>query len=493
MTPPADKPHIDALAELLDARGLNAEDFIQIVDILGALKKKESTNIEKKEREKDKGNKIFVDKEFVFETRDDCFIYRDGRTKTGNYYVRIYDADTKKVYSKSLRTRHRVNALVAAETLYREKKDKLMKGVKMVSITTNEMVELYLKRRSGELTHIPKTGITHKSYDRLKQQLKYWTLYIRFLKLEKVHIEKLSPDIGRDFGNWILNQPKQYYKETSRSRETINHIIASVKKMYRDIALEEKYITYNEFPKFKYLKVQPDNAPKRDVLNVEEYEELTKWMQNKYCREKGLSELEQVKRRVFALYFSIHYNIGARTKEVLGMRWSDITINPNDSAENKKRNRVIHIHAENSKTGKSRNIVAPIAEKLERIKKHYKKIGYEPEPNDFVFINLSKTKRGANIAYQTPALDKRLKSVLELSGLKERLDQDGRHITLYSARHFYCTQRLLNKVDMHTLSLNMGTSITYIETTYSHLTTLLMSEEITKGQGWRPKGIDDDI
>ena len=229
------------------------------------------------------------------------------------------------------------------------------------------------------------------------------------------------------------------------------------------------------------------------MLNVEEYEELTKWMQNKYCREKGLSELEQVKRRVFALYFSIHYNIGARTKEVLGMRWSDITINPNDSAENKKRNRVIHIHAENSKTGKSRNIVAPIAEKLERVKKHYKKIGYEPEPNDFVFINLSKTKRGANIAYQTPALDKRLKSVLELSGLKERLDQDGRHITLYSARHFYCTQRLLNKVDMHTLSLNMGTSITYIETTYSHLTTLLMSEEITKGQGWRPKGIDDDI
>ena len=124
MTPPADKPHIDALAELLDARGLNADDFIQIVDILGTLKKKESDNIEKEKKKENTANKIFVDKEFVFETRDDCFIYRDGRTKSGNYYIRIYDADTKKVFSKSLRTRHRVNALVAAESLYREKKDK---------------------------------------------------------------------------------------------------------------------------------------------------------------------------------------------------------------------------------------------------------------------------------------------------------------------------------------------------------------------------------
>ena len=493
MTPPADKPHIDALAELLDARGLNADDFIQIVDILGTLKKKEGDNIEKEKKKEDTANKIFVDKEFVFETRDDCFIYRDGRTKSGNYYIRIYDADTKKVFSKSLRTRHRVNALVAAESLYREKKDKLMKGVKMVSITTPEMVELYINRRSKELTHIPKTGITHSSFSRVKTQLNYWVQYIKFLKLEKTHIEKLPVDIGKDFGMWILNQPKQYYKDKgARDRATINHIIASVKKMYRDIALEDKYITWNEFPKFKYLKVQPDNKPKRDVLTLEEYEELTKWMQNKYCRESGIEELEQIKRRLFALYFSINYNIGARTKEMLAIKWSDITINPNDTPENKRRNRVIHIHAENSKTGRSRNIVAPIAEKLERIKKHYKKLNYTPEPNDYVFINLTKTKRGSNIPYKTPAMEKRLKQVLELSGMKEKLEQEGRHITLYSARHFYCTQRLMHKVDMHTLALNMGTSINYIEKTYSHLTTLMMSDEITKGQGWQPQTTDKE-
>ena len=171
---------------------------------------------------------------------------------------------------------------------------------------------------------------------------------------------------------------------------------------------------------------------------------------------------------------------------MLGIKWKDISINPNDTPEQRKTNRVVRIHAENSKTGKGRYIVAPIAEKLDRIKKHYKKLGYEPKPNDYVFINLTKTKRDKNIPYQTPAMEKRLKSVLLLSGMKERLDADGRHITLYSARHFYCTMRLMNKVDMHTLALNMGTSITYIEKTYSHLTTLMMSDEITRGQGWKP-------
>lgn len=46
---------------------------------------------------------------------------------------------------------------------------------------------------------------------------------------------------------------------------------------------------------------------------------------------------------------------------------------------------------------------------------------------------------------------------------------------------------------MGDLALNMGTSITYIEKTYSYLTTLMRSEEITKGQGWSGKVKTDKI
>ena len=40
---------------------------------------------------------------------------------------------------------------------------------------------------------------------------------------------------------------------------------------------------------------------------------------------------------------------------MLAIKWSDITINPNDTLKTKKIEN--SIHAENSKTGRSRNIV----------------------------------------------------------------------------------------------------------------------------------------
>jgi hypothetical protein len=42
----------------------------------------------------------------------------------------------------------------------------------------------------------------------------------------------------------------------------------------------------------------------------------------------------------------------------------------------------------------------------------------------------------------------------------------------------------MRKVDIYTLSLNMGTSISYISSTYSHITTMMKSEEITQSQGY---------
>ena len=48
--------------------------------------------------------------------------------------------------------------------------------------------------------------------------------------------------------------------------------------MYRDVAIDEKYITMGEFPIFRYLKVQKDSKPKRDILEQQEFQDLCKWM-----------------------------------------------------------------------------------------------------------------------------------------------------------------------------------------------------------------------
>ena len=480
------KADIDTIQQLVEKGGIDINQLYEIAKLLNKAKpdsqqsKDEAT--EKTEKIKEKKLKIYKDKEFVFETRQDCFIYRDNRTKGGNYYVRIYDALTKKEFSKSLRTPNRHQALVAAEVLYREKRDKLTRGVRMTSITTMELIDLYLKKRAKEISPIPHTGITQSSYDTLISHLNYWKNYICSCRLEKKPVEKIPPEIAREFGMWILNKSKEYYKGRGRSRSTINHTIAAVKKMYKDIALKEKFISANEFPEFEYFKIPRDTAPKREVLNDEEYMDLCRWMQYKYSREKDISDEERAKRIVFAKFLTIQYNTGMRNKEQLGLRWKDIAPNPNSKDDD---DYLITISADRSKTGKSRQIAAPIGDKLEAIKREYRKLNIKPLPEDYIFINLAKTKRGHNIPYETPAIERRLKKVLVGSGLKEKLDSEGRHITLYSARHYYCTKRLQAGVDVFLLALNMGTSVKYIEETYSHLKTSVMFEEVSAGQGKR--------
>jgi len=139
-----------------------------------------------------------------------------------------------------------------------------------------------------------------------------------------------------------------------------------------------------------------------------------------------------------------------------------------------------------SKTGVSRECVAPVAIQFERIKEHYKKIGItEFGKDDFVFINLAKTKRGQNIPYQQPAMEKRLKSVVEESGLKKKLDETDRHITQYSARHYAAVDALMRNVSVYDVAMNLGTSVFYIEKTYAKtLTAMKKQAELTKGQGY---------
>lgn len=485
MTPLEDNSNINALASLLEGKGLDASDFIDVINALANIKRRDAAKQEADEqKEAEKRNKIFVDKEFVIPTREDCFIYKDGRTKSGRYYVRIYDAKKKKVFSKSLGTTNRLEALHLAEKLYVEMKDKLGKGVALKSITTKELINIYLKQRFSERSDIPHNGITIKSYDGLIKKLKYWENYISHHKHTKTKIENIPPELGKYFAEWISKQPKKFYTDRAeRSRETINQIVAATKLMYKSVALEEKFITLAEFPIFKNLKVNRETGHKRDVLEREEYEAICKWMNNKWCKEKDIDELEMVKRRCYALYFSLQYNLGARNKEMLGIRWKDISAIKTDTPANQRVNRSVFIPTENSKTGRSRHIVSPIATKIERLQKWYERLGIERKQDDYVFINLAKTKRGTNTPYQQPAMEKRLKQVLAGSISDGVWEPNGRNITQYSARHYYATDRLREGVNIYDLAVNMGTSVQYLQSTYSKMTSLMKSEELTAGQG----------
>lgn len=297
---------------------------------------------------------------------------------------------------------------------------------------------------------------------------------------------RYSNRIRFNFRKLDKDQKKKSFKDVgSRNNYTINHTIAAVKKNVQRYSKTKKYITENELPMFKYLKVNRENKSTRDLITKKEFTDISRWIQYKYCNEKGISNKEQIKRRVYGIVFTLSHYLGCSPKEMLAIKWSDISINPNDDKKDQKINRLIHIPADNSKTGRSRDIIAPIAPQLERLMKWYKEFGFDVDEksNDFIFPRMTYSVINENVPTTDVAWTKRLRLVMKGAEKDGYWDAKGRNITNYSARHHYITEAIQRGVDIYDIALNCGTSINYIEKTYSHVTTLMRSKEITKGLG----------
>ena len=483
----SNRNQLDAIQTLLDANGLDAGDLLNAILVIADAKKIQH-KVDKREEEDNKP-KIIQEKTYIYPNITDAYIFRYGRTKSKNYYLRIYDEKTKKSIVRSLKTPSFQDALVKSQVIYREQKDALLKGRKLNSITTAELIDLYLQYQNERISEIPHSGIMKGAYKLSKQRTQLWLEYITELKLHKRGIENIPPEKVRDFGLWLKRKPKQRYDKTERDNNVINHTICEIKRMYKLVALPERYLSKDDAPDIKYLPIPRERSFKRDILELNEYEELMKWMQYKYLRETGISDKEKLIRSLFHKYIGILYSTGMRSSEGLNLKWKDIYPNPLDSEEDQKERVLIKIHSTQSKTGRSREIVARIKKRLDAIERDYKKLGIAiDKTTDYVFKNPAKTRVEKNVALGKPAVEKRLKKVLIDSGIQDKLDNTGRKITLYSSRHWYCTMRLQEGVSMEKLSLNMGTSYEYIQSTYSHMQTRRNADELTKGMGkWNRK------
>ena len=169
----------------------------------------------------------------------------------------------------------------------------------------------------------------------------------------------------------------------------------------------------------------------------------------------------------------------------MNLKWKHISINTNEGTFDRKTNRVVHIPADNSKTGRSRDIIAPIAPQMNRLIRWYRDMGIEvDEKSDrYVFPRLTDTVRNEDIPTSDVAWTKRLKKVMEGAEKDGVIDLGSRNITNYCARHHYITEAIQRGVDIYDIALNCGTSINFIEKTYSHITTLMRSKDLTKGLG----------
>ena len=423
--------------------------------------------------------KNYLDKQLVYED-EQAWIYRRGDTKAKTWYLRIYDDKSKRPFVKSLATTDHARALTKARTIYQEVKGKIDRGERLHSITSAELVEKYIN--SLHVTNIPHEGVTPEALRTKKYFLRVWVEYINYLGHSKTSIDRLPQDQLRDFGKWFLARPREDKRVKARSHEQINNAISCVRLAYYRVAVRERYVGADKVPDIDRLKQQRDGRYKRDILELEQYNRYWKFLEYQYCREKDLTDIEKRTRILYTKFVGLMVNTGLRPKEALTLRWCDISNTKGSDGKTDSKVVVIHIKAENAKTGRARNVVAPVKRRLEVIKKSLRDIGYEILPDDFVLINPQKKER---TAYSRRMFAERLIQTLELSGLSDEIKQTQLKISLYSFRHQYICWRLrYGGVPIHLIAKNCGTSIQKIEQTYGHIETERQVDVITKNQGY---------
>ena len=477
---------LDAAKALLSAAGFNTTDVDVALDAITTAKE-QSPN-------KEKGEKVFwLDKTLVYEDND-AFIYRRATSKSGRWYLRIYDGISNKPIVRSLKTVDKVKALATARVLYIDIKGKIERGEKLKQITAEELIQKYWKMLEEKVSDVPMTGITPDHFKVKKYHLRTWREYLTELGVINKSIDKIDPISTQNFGIWLRNKPKQTCKhKVGRSAEVINDTISEIVRMYHQVAVKHRYISENKIPIIDRINQPVDDAFKRDILTEEQYEKFWKYMQHKYISKKhnprlttsgkrGLDELE--KRKIFKEFILIIAGVGFRSKELLGIRMNELSENENWDRDKRKTSIVMKVRQDNSKTGKSRLCVAPVKHRIERIKESYKKLGIKHRPDDYLFINPNQVNLdGERDHYGRMIMYQRLRKVLEDSGLQEEFDEEGKSVSIYSFRHQYAAWRLrYGNVPIHLLAKQMGTSVSKIESTYGHIMVVEEADKITKGQ-----------
>lgn len=474
----SDRSAEDLLAVLAAAAGISSQDLQTAISAAADARRQQ-------EASKDRAKSVYQDRELVYDD-ESAFIFRRGNTKSRTYYLRIYDTQSRRPFVKSLRETDRVAALAKARVIYQEIKGKVSRGERLQAITNKDLVTLYLEKIGRKVTPVPQQGITPESLRLKKYFLGIWLQFIESLGFERTPIDQIQPSRTRDFGHWFANLPKESGRTGPRSVEQINNCIAEVSRMFREVAVRDRYISREHVPEIDRLKEQPDERHKRDILTTEQYERLNRFMWNNWARKKELKPLEKQKRLSFFYTMGLLYNTGIRPKELLGLRINEISAVESEDAEIRETHLKIFIRATNSKTGRSRVVVAPIKNRIQRIKEAYKTMGVEHTAQDFLLFNPGADKR---TAYTRQALYQRLQEVLEKSGLKDELEREGKNVSLYSARHAFITWRLqYGNVPIHLVAKVAGTSIQKIEQTYGHIEVEKQTELLTRNQGYARKG-----
>lgn len=379
------------------------------------------------------------------------------RPRSPFYYCRVKLPTNGRWKKFSTKTEDFDKALEVARREFTSIQIKLEEGIVLESRRFRDVANLAIQEMQEQLD-VHQGKVTYHDYIRLIK-----------LMIDFFGNKYISRITHADIHEFLKTRTEKNGRKLGKS--TINNYNASLARVY-EVALRNGWVQQNQIYKFKNDGRKTEARP---YFTDDEVEALKKFMveYSKRTTAGGVTWKTVEIRKLLRDYVEFILGTGMRPgTEVEQLKWSHIRIDEKNGKE------YFRITIPKAKT-KKREIVAQfgIQECLDRLARRFgERNRPDPEVIDEDALPEFSVKDliGADeyifrLSDGTFPVDLSGAFDILLDQAKLTLDAHGKKRTLYSLRHTYATQRLVERVDIHTLARAMGTSVKMLEDHYSHL------------------------
>ncbi len=375
------------------------------------------------------------------------------RPETKNWQIHYKIGASKTWYRKTSGTANLEEAKRIAEDIFHEARVLDRRGLAIVSRKFKSVAEVVSRRFKDEVA----AGTGKKSFADYHRAIDSYLIPF----FGNYNIDRITPAVISDFHRWRTEKVGYELKASTQN----NHN-AALNAVF-DYAIEKSYMTESQRPG---LKNTGEATKSRGIFSTDELIELQSFI--KQWSANARTDRSRWLRELLGLYITFVACTGVRPgTETEDLCWKHIEF------IQKPNMRVIHITLPKGKRGSrtliARNELWPLLDKLRQL-----------DP-DFADMTLEEV-----VASKSPKLLFKLRDGTKPYNLVNSFadclaecgmskgDKDGKARSLYSLRHYYATQRILEGVSFGQLANQMGTSVLMIERHYSHLKPLMIAEQL---------------
>jgi integrase len=351
------------------------------------------------------------------------------------------------------------------------------------------------------------------SADRQRWHTNIFNRYFKAYFGEK-KLDEITDDFARGYWPWRrkywnADGAKQIaYNRRRKRAKSYNSFNASKNPALKTLKMEQSALNqfFNwcfstkriiKFPiQMKVDRGKDENVGRRPSFDSDEWRVLARNLQSwaackgKYADSKA-NQFHRHYRQQLRYYALFLANTGIRSgTETRFMKWEDIKEIEIDRGVGQQET-ILDIRIRTTgKTRRNRHVMSQ--SNCVRWMQEWRKISHYSGTQDFVWYGMSGKGEPQKVATdQNKTFQSFLKSVKYRDHKGGLLcDSEGNRRSLYSLRHFYAEQRIINGLSYEFLSKNMGTGIEQLVKHYEQTTTKQHAAEITKTKFAKKKAVD---